>query len=98
VGNNQRVPEPLSSFVSVAEAWQRQHGYKNRWGFPRMYEALRKLNSQPIDRILHLVTHYHFDRNERKTPFEKIGHNYKQVETFTPDVIEAMKVALKGMK
>ncbi|MBM3804773.1 MAG: hypothetical protein FJW26_20975 [Acidimicrobiia bacterium] len=101
VQNNRNVREALKDLVASAEAWQKQHDYKNHWGFPGMHEALRKLNSPAINRVLDIqggLMDFLFEKNEGATPFERIRNGYKNVETYTPKMLAAMKQAVAEMK
>ncbi|PYV39530.1 MAG: hypothetical protein DMG09_08940 [Acidobacteria bacterium] len=93
VETGRNVRQSLNQFVSFSEVWQKQHGYENHWGFPKMHEALRKLNSPAINRVLDFqdTGGVWFEKNEGATPFERIRNGYKNVETFTPSLLAAMK-------
>jgi hypothetical protein len=76
----------IRQVVATGEAWQRQHGYENRWTWTGMEEALRKLHFAAIDAVL--------DDLQKKpglSGFESVQYHYRQVETFTPRLLEAMR-------
>ncbi len=100
VETGRNVRPALNQFVSSSEAWQKQHGYENHWGFPKMHEALRKLNSPAINRVLDFQDTWGiwFEKNEGATPFERIRNGFKNVETFTPSLLAAMKKTAQEMK
>ncbi len=84
----------LAAFVAAAEAWQGQHGYKNNWYWPRMEEALRKLDNKDVNKALDARDY----TGEGSTPFEKVQSGFYQVETYTPGLIDAMKRALGTLR
>jgi hypothetical protein len=93
--NNQQIGSALLKFVEAAEVWQKRHGYQNHWEFPKMREALRKLNSRPVNGVLDYLDVWGdwFERNEGSTPFQRIQNGYRQVETYTPQLLAAMREA-----
>lgn len=87
---NRNVKESLGRFIEAAEVWQRQSGYENNWNWPRLNQALRKLNSSEIDKVLSPTL-------TGATPFERVRESYSLTETYTPRLLAAMKAALKHM-
>ncbi len=93
---NENLKEPLRRFVEAAETWQRQHGYQNYWHDPQLHESLRTLNSPAINAVLNIT----YEAKEPfspgvKTPSEQVRHNFRRIETYTTQLIAAMKTALK---
>ena len=84
------VKPSLSSFVTAAEVWQKQHGYECAWSWPKLAEALRKLKSPVIDAVLD-------EKGEGKTPFDRVEDSLRRMETYTPRLIAAMKKTLENM-
>lgn len=91
-----RVADTLEDFVEAASTWQGQHGYKNMWWWPRMDEALVKLNSPAVDEAL--ARKEYRSKSTDKTPFEQVQEGYYLVETYTPHLIEAMRQTVAEMK
>ena len=90
--SRQDITEPFARFVTAARVWQGQHGYKNYWYWPRLGEALRRLESPPVnavlDQLLSLPTP--FERMPGATPFERVRNGLRASETFTPRLLDAM--------
>jgi hypothetical protein len=91
--------ESLRRFIEAAEVWQRQHGYKNNWYDPKLHQTLRKLNAPAINAALNFT----YEVKEPfspgiTTPGEQVRRNFRDIETYTPRLLEAMKTALKEMK
>ncbi len=89
-----RMGQSLLGFVEAAEAWQKQHGYKNMWRWERMEEALEKLDSPVVNEALGRREY----KGEGKTPFEQVQEGYFLVETYTPHLIESMRKAVDELK
>jgi len=89
-----RLASSFSAFITAAETWQKQHNYKNNWSWPRMEEALVKLN----DDALNTAMKAHSYLGEGQTPFEKVQNGFLTVETYTPRLIDAMKAARSALK
>jgi hypothetical protein len=96
--SGQGVKEAFKEVVSSAEAWQRRHGYQNNWYDPRLHAGLRKLNSPAVNRVLDI-------RYEAAPPFtpghsapEQVAANFANIETYTTQLLSAMKTALKEMR
>jgi hypothetical protein len=76
----------MRQVAASGEAWQRQHGYQNRWAWPGMEDTLRKLSFPPINSVL--------DDLKRKPGlggFESVQYHCYQVETFTVRLLDAMR-------
>ena len=76
----------IRQVAAAGEAWQHQHGYENRWTWPGMEESLRKLHSGAIDAVLDDLL-----KKPGLGGFESVQYHYRQVETFTPRLLEAMR-------
>lgn len=83
------LAETLGQFAAASETWQRVHGYKNMWVWPRMEEALRKAGDKNLDAVLDARDY----QGEGATPFDKLKDGFLRVETYTPRLIAAMKSA-----
>ncbi len=99
--SHQHVRGSLGAFAATAEAWQRKTGYENSWSFPGMNEALRSLNSPVINRVLDIQKDWTagtkpFSNNAGSTPFEQIQNAFAAVETYTPQLLNAMKEVAAG--
>jgi len=86
------LAETLGQFAMSSDAWQRVHGYKNMWVWPRMEEALRKVGDKGLDAVL-VARDY---QGEGTTPFDKLKDGFLRVETYTPRLIAAMKTAVES--
>jgi hypothetical protein len=87
---NGNLKGSLGRFIEAAEVWQSQNGYENNWNWPRLSQALRKLNSFEIENVLNPTF------NET-TPFGRVRESYSLTETYTPRLLAAMRAALKHM-
>ncbi len=81
------IGDKLAAYVAAVGAWQATHDYKNNWYWPRMEEALMKVDAETYGRLF--SERYH--RGEGDTPFEQVQNGFKQVETFTPRLLKAMQ-------
>jgi hypothetical protein len=95
--SGQGVKTALGGLLTAAEAWQHQHGYQNNWYDPKMHTALRKLHSPAVDKVLDI-------RYEAIPPFtagrtapEQVAANFHNIETYTTQLLAAMRMALKEM-
>ena len=92
------IKAALGHALTAAEAWQHRHGYQNNWYDPKLHAALRKLHSPAIDRVLAI-------RYEAAPPFtvghtapEQVAANFATIETYTTQLLAAMKTALQEMR
>lgn len=92
--NKSKVKNTFAAFTAAADAWQTKHGYGNHWWWPPMQEALKKLNTAPVNETLATLT---FVSDEGDTPFEKVKNGLARLEDFTPRLIASMKKALEEM-
>lgn len=74
----------LRAFVKAASAWQARHGYQNRWHWPRLREALRRLGVAELDRVL-------APPDTGVTPFEQVQARYFRTETETVRLLQALR-------
>lgn len=81
--------EAMEAFVKEAADWQAVHDYKNNWYMPRMTEALVAVDEATYGPFF--VRDQNSYKGEGDTPFEQVQNKYKQVETFTPSLLENMK-------
>jgi len=88
------VAASFAAFIAAAETWQKQHNYKNNWSWPRMEEALLKLDNESLNSAMKAHSYI----GEGQTPFEKVQNGFLTVETYTPRLIEAMKKALEEIR
>jgi len=80
-------------FIEAIALWQERHGYKNNWVWPRMEEVLLKLDPIRFEKIFAQRNY----RGEGATPFEQVQNGYRNVESFTPDLIQAMRESLASL-
>ena len=85
----------FSAFITAAESWQQKHDYKNSWSWKPMEEALRKLNSAPLNATL---DGHKFTSDEGATPFDRVKNGLAKMETYSPRLIASMKQALADMQ
>jgi hypothetical protein len=81
------VGAKLAAYVGAASAWQATHDYKNNWYWPRMEEALMKVDAATYGPLFAERAY----RGEGTTPFEQVQNAFKQVETFTPRLLKAIE-------
>lgn len=89
-----RLASRFARFIEAAEAWQQQHNYKNNWYWPRMEEALRKLEDGALSAALDARSY----TGEGATPFEQVQDGFRKVECYTPGLLAAMREALGRME
>lgn len=86
---NQDVTGTFHAFVATAAAWQARHGYECAWEWPEMKDALQKLKSQAIDKVLDEKAH-------GATPADEIEDHFRITETYTSRLIAAMQKTVAG--
>jgi len=79
----------FAAFVEATAAWQKRHNYRNHWCWPKLEEALRRLNVPAIDAVLDSRSY----RGRGATPFEQVQDGFAAIETYTPRLITAMEEA-----
>ncbi len=95
----QALKEPLGQLVAAVEIWQKQHGYQNFWHDAQLMAALRQIDSPALKAALDLQHQVRepFDPGVR-TPEEQVRRNFRAIETHTPQIIAAMRAALREMR
>ena len=95
VAKGQAIGKNLRQFLEAAQLWISRHDYKNYWYWPKLMDALRKLNSAEMNAVLDqlLIGDTPFEKFPGNTPFERVQNGLKGSETFTPRLIEAMRMA-----
>jgi hypothetical protein len=101
--SNKDVGPTLAKFAAAAEVWQRKNGYQNLWYFPDMQEALRNLHVAAIDHVLDeqgsfAIGSEPFGADPGATPLERIKNGFAEVETYTAQLLRAMKQAAAQLK
>jgi len=94
VNGKENILPAFRTLVVVATTWQMQHGYQDRWGYPRMFAALRKLNVESINKILE-VRH---SIKEGVTGFDRARLGLALAETHTTRLLSAMQQELIEME
>lgn len=93
------IKPALSAFVSAAQVWQTQLGYQDHWEWPGMYDALRRLHSPDIDRLLKTnVCILTCAEDVHPIGHDPVHAYLADQETFTPQLIAAMQKALSSMR
>ena len=88
----------FARFITAAEAWENQHGYQNHWSWPGMYEALERLHSPDIDKVLKVnICLFTCPAGADPTGPKDVDTYFAQQETFTPRLLAAMKKKLSEM-
>ena len=96
---NQNPRQALQNLIRAAEAWQHQHGYQNNWYDPKLHQALRRLNAPAVNAVLDITYEAHEPYAPGiATPAEQVKYNFHRIETYTTDLLDAMKQALKALK
>jgi hypothetical protein len=89
--------EKFRAFLDATEAWQGIHGYQTVWLWPDMAKVLKKLNFPAIDKLLVEADYMNTQlESTGKTPFERQQNFCRQWDNFTPRLIKAMEMAMKG--
>lgn len=96
VGN---VKTALSAFVTAAQAWDNQTGYQGHWSWPGLYDALGKLHSPAIDKVLKVnICLFRCADSAHPSGYKDVEIYFANQETFTPRLIAAMKETLSQMR
>jgi hypothetical protein len=81
----------LREFIAAADLWQAKHGYRNRWNWPDLFAALKKLGSPEVDLAITMP----IDQVKREG-FDKVKGLYYLEENHTMQVLQALKRASIG--
>ena len=92
------VKAALANAVAAAEAWQSRHGYQNNWYDPKLHASLRKLHSAAIDKVLAISYEARPPFSNGRTAPQQIAANFATIETYTTQLLDAMKTALKEIQ
>ena len=87
----------LGEFTDALSAWQERTGYQNIWSWPKLAESLARLHSPPVDKLVRRDI-MNPASEPGATPFEKVANSLKRSETFTPELIQALKETLGNMR
>jgi hypothetical protein len=90
------VKPALDGFVRALSLWQSRTGYQNVWDWPKLAESLGQLHSPAVDKLIRRDI-LNPVNEEGATPFEKVANSLRHSETFTPDLIQALRETLKAM-
>ena len=96
-GTGSALKPQLRSFTTALEAWHARTGYENVFGLPRLGEALGRLESPAVNRVMGL-DQLNPVKLDGATPFEKVANGLRRGESFTPDLIRALNETLSRMK
>ena len=97
VDAGQGVKPALSGLVTAAEAWQHRHGYQNNWYDPYLHTALRKLHAPAIDQVLNITYEAKPPFTDGQTAPQQVAANFANIETYTTQLLTAMRTALKEL-
>jgi hypothetical protein len=89
-GGRGDVRRTLGDFVAAAEAWQKQHGYEDRWKWAELQQACAELHSKEVDEA--------WEPTIDAAGFEKVRRRYHITETMTPRILRALRNTWSGMK
>lgn len=103
VEHSYAVTSALAAFLAATECWQRQHGYQCWWpgqdrlqgidqAWPGLDQVLRALQSAPVDHVLNSFPPA--EGHPGVTPFERIKYAFENFETYTSQLIEALRQTL----
>jgi len=90
------VKMALEGFTDALDEWYKRTGYQNVWNWPKLHESLAKLHSPQVDQVLKLDI-MNSVNEPGATPFDKIAYSFRRGETFTPDLIAALRETLHEM-
>jgi hypothetical protein len=93
--SGQDLKAALGPFVAALSAWQERTGYQNVWSWPRLSESLARLHSPPVDKVFQRDI-MNPTKEPGATPFERVANSLKRSETFTPELIRALKETQKA--
>ena len=91
---NQNILPAFRTLVVTTTTWQKQHGYQNAWGYPRMFAALRKLNVTPINEVLKET----WTMKEGAEGYDRVRLALARQESTTSRLLGAMQHALIEME
>jgi hypothetical protein len=96
--SGQGVKAALRDFLAAAETWQHRHGFENNWYDPKLHQALRKLHAPAVDRVLDIRYEATPPFTAGHSPAEQVEANFHTIETYTTQLLVAIKTALKQMR
>ena len=94
--SGQGVKPALKEFVDALASWQQRTGYENMWSWPKLGETLARLHSPPVDKVMRRDI-LNPARDEGTTPLERVANSLARNETFTPNLVQALRETLKTM-
>lgn len=83
----------MLAFVEAISQWQKQHNYRNMLVWPRMEEALLQVDPGYFEKLFAERSY----KGEGATPFEQVQNAYKNVESYTPRMIDAMRQCAENL-
>ena len=89
-----RVADSFARFVHAIAVWQAAHGYQNHWYWEKLVNTLRALDRATLNETLDTLRWV----GEGSTPFEAVRNGLAHLETYTPRLIEAMKLTLADIR
>jgi hypothetical protein len=92
-GSGKAVKLALTQLTSAAETWQKQTGFQNRWNWPGLYDALRRVNSPLLNSVLQAELRAAPDGGLELTGVANLATFHHDDETFTTRLISAMRKA-----
>lgn len=93
--DGQDIMETFSRFVDAISAWQARHGYRGNWRWPRMYEALERLDKAQINEVVATLV---IVSKVGATPFDRVKNGLADLESYTHRLIRAMQDARDEMR
>jgi len=89
-GTGRDVLPSFRTLVVTATTWQTQHGYQDNWYYPKLFDALRRLNVAHINEILDES----YTIKEAAHGFDKTRLGLALIETHTTRLLGAMQKVL----
>jgi hypothetical protein len=92
--DTERVKQTYTDFVDAITAWQVRHNYGGNWRWPKMQDALRKLDNQKLNATLDTLV---IVSKVGDTPFQRVKNGLADLETFTRRLIHSMQEVRQEM-
>lgn len=86
--SRQVVVEAYSDFVEAITAWHARHGYGGNWRWPKMYEALVRLNHPKINAVVETLV---IVSKEGATPFERVKRGLAELESYSNRLLTVLQ-------
>jgi hypothetical protein len=88
------VKPALIGFTEALSTWHDRTGYENIWEWPKLFESLARLKSPRITQVLPRDV-LNPVNEPGATPFDKVAGSMRRSESFTPDLLQALREEIR---